>query len=431
MLSAELQLLFSDLASRLPLFTAEALTLLTTMYSGYSTNNLPTLQAAIHQLLRQRAVFPVQPAPDLPLLFFELPGTSPTTLLLYYHYDAASNDSASLLPFLASLAMLDLYQALNKPLPMTVKWLLDGNGDQKYPSLSMPSLAQQLQADYILWPQFSPEIASFPSLALGTRGYLGVSLSQKSPSQPFPSSYGSILPNPAWRLLWALHNLKDAREDILIEGFYDTLLPADDQAIAQLYALPSTLPLLPEEHPPFLLNLHDFQLHYTHLLTPTCSLLSFDTLPPTLAPSPTSHETPPALLPTQAQAAIDFYLVPAQEPEDIFMKLQQHLLNSGFSDLVFQHWAASYPTLISAEHPFVACLQKATSLAYGVAPTLLPLCADTFPFASTSLTSPLLVHYLPFKGPASNEESLLDPQHYARAIQQLTLILEMQATASP
>ena len=44
-------------------------------------------------------------------------------------------------------------------------------------------------------------------------------------SQDAHSSMGTVVPNPAWRLVWALASLKDMEEDIHIEGFYDMVSP--------------------------------------------------------------------------------------------------------------------------------------------------------------------------------------------------------------
>ncbi|MDX1447313.1 MAG: hypothetical protein R3333_14080, partial [Lishizhenia sp.] len=47
---------------------------------------------------------------------------------------------------------------------------------------------------------------------------------------------GSIFPNAAWRLVWALRSLKDEDEKILISGFYDDIQPPSEKDLDLLAA---------------------------------------------------------------------------------------------------------------------------------------------------------------------------------------------------
>ena len=57
---------------------------------------------------------------------------------------------------------------------------------------------------------------------LGLRGICYVELSVETASTDVHSGLGgSIFPNAAWRLVWALSTLKGEDERIRIKGFYD------------------------------------------------------------------------------------------------------------------------------------------------------------------------------------------------------------------
>ncbi|HTK10219.1 MAG TPA: peptidase dimerization domain-containing protein [Ktedonobacteraceae bacterium] len=412
--SSEERELFTCVESQLPHYLAEAEAWLATTNTDEQSGIL--LQDAIDQQLQQRGLFPEVLDREKSVLCTEKAGATSPTLLLYYHYDRTEN-ARGLLPFLASLAVLDLYHRLDRPLPINVKWLIDGSGARKFFPASEGRAS--LAADYILWHRAQQATESAPSLALGVKGYLSVSLSVETAAAPLASSYGAVLPNAAWRLLWALNSLKTAHEDILIEGFYDTLVPADDQLLEDLYTLPVSL--LPDGDqaalPPYLLQLHGFQLHYAHLLLPTCSIIRIESQLPGLALG-----NAPAHLPQQAQAQVDFYLVPAQDPEDIFAKVQQHLQQQDFPDIVLQQHAASYAASIPLTHPFVTSMQETITLANGTAPNVLPLTAENFPFASSAQIPPLLVYTLGRM--TAKEDTMLDAASYASAIKQLMLLLE-------
>jgi hypothetical protein len=380
-----------------------------------------SLQDAIRQHLTQRGLFPTTLDAAHAVLYAEEQGSSPITLLLYYHYDARADDAATLLPFLASLAIHDLYQSQNRPLPITIQWLIDGSGPGKF--FPDPGEIPSLSADYILWLAVHQATEAAPTLALGYKGYLSVSLSTATAATSLASSYGAIVPNPAWRLLWALNHLKDVNEYILIEGFYDKLVPADDQLTEILYTLPETLPEYADQPPPFLLQLHGFQLHYAHLLLPTCSIISFESQPS--EHTQMGHSLP--LLPSQAQAQVDFYLVPDQDPANIFAKIQEHLQNQGFSDLKLQWRTASYPSSLAPTHPFVTILQQAISDAQITGglpvPGILPLVAENFSFAHTSQMPPLVV-YTMGRMTTARDRYILNTENYTNAIKQLFFLIE-------
>ena len=190
-----------------------------------------------------------------------------------------------------------------------------------------------------------------------------MALAVKTADHELPSLYGTVAPNAAWRLLWALHSLKDAHEEILIDGFYDTLTTGDDDASVSSQTLPAITAALARQlgttQP--LLGLQDQQLYYTHLLTPTCTITRINS------------GSADAVIPAQAEAQVDFYLVPGQDPHDIFDKLQRHLLAQGFSDIQIRLLAANPPAYTPTTHPFVLQVQQATSVAYGHVAHILPL----------------------------------------------------------
>ncbi|NIR67204.1 MAG: peptidase dimerization domain-containing protein, partial [candidate division Zixibacteria bacterium] len=78
-----------------------------------------------------------------------------------------------------------------------------------------------------------------PFQALGMRGICYVELRVKTADVDSHSGLtGSIFPNAAWRLTWALNSLKDSNEKILIDGYYDNILPPSDTDIQLIEALP-------------------------------------------------------------------------------------------------------------------------------------------------------------------------------------------------
>ena len=77
-----------------------------------------------------------------------------------------------------------------------------------------------------------------PMVTLGVKGLLYVELTCETINRDAHSSYGTVLPNAAWRLVWALSTIKSPDERIQIEGFYDDVRPPTPEERAAVEAMP-------------------------------------------------------------------------------------------------------------------------------------------------------------------------------------------------
>ena len=248
------------------------------------------------------------------------------------------------------LALL-VYQEQYGTFPVNVQWRIDLT-HTPYPTPTGPHGYSPIQATACLCDLAEPSL--FPALALGTRGRLRTVLKVIGRQHGLHSLHGSFITNPAWRLTWALNTLKDRREDVCIDGFYDTLLPPDDDDVA-LLAHPS---LLAYNDDALLLGLQGQQARYTAQFVPSCTITSMSTMEPIMAQR--DNDPSPSWLPAQAQAILDFSLVPNQDPQDIYMKLQQHLLAQGMQDVQVEHLESVPPQHTQFRHAFVQAVYAAT-----------------------------------------------------------------------
>jgi acetylornithine deacetylase/succinyl-diaminopimelate desuccinylase-like protein len=306
------------------------------------------------------------------LLYVELRTETPRTLLFYH----SASHTQELAHIAALLSALDSCKNVLGFVPVNIQWLIDGSGTK----VNLEELGT-LQPDGCIC-YHAAETAQgsdgTPILAPATKGHLCVELQVHTASSTIDSMHGGVAPDALWRLLWALGTLKDAREDILIEGFYDTLAPVQDDVMTQLRSLPDTSADLAQcwgIHQP-LMGLQGFQFHYAHLLLPTCSM---NNIMSSVQPTGTSaDERAGTLLPVQAKAQVDFYLVPNQNPQDIFSKLQSHLQKQGFSDVQVRICSSSQPLSTPVDHPFIQLAISATEKAYEQTPYLLPTTVGSY-----------------------------------------------------
>ncbi len=383
-----------------------------------SSNRLPDNQSFLTPLatiLQQRGL--QSQLLDQQLLYAELKNEAPRTLLFYSTPRLSSHGIQELTDIAALLSALDACKKVLGFVPVNIQWLLDGNGTgAKQKELGM------LQSDgCICYHPTDTGLVSdgTPTLALATKGHLHVELAVQTASGTIESMHGGIAPDALWRLLWALGTLKDAREDILIEGFYETLTSMQDDVIAQLHTLPDGTHELTQHWgiPHSLMSLHGFQLHYVHFLLPTCTVNSITSDAPS---TNTANEQTETFLPTQAKAEVEFYLVPDQNPQDIFNKLERHLHKQGFSDVQARILSAASPLSTPVNNSFIQMAISATEKAYEQRPHVLPTTVGSY-------TSPArwMKDGMPIVFMARNNYNIeSDTNAFARIIKQIALLIE-------
>ncbi len=345
------------------------------------------------------------------LLYAEHSVNAPHTLLFIIGYDSSLDFELQLPALAAYFSAFSLYQNCGEIHPINVQWLF---GDvQNLTLAALSTFAQRQQGlrvpDGCIWYDcrvYEELLADRLFLATGTKGCLSVEMTAQTASTPLPSFYGGIVPNAAWRLLWAVNSLKDVREEVLIEGFYDMLEDFEDESVSELIAISENtdnnlLSRLQWGVPNFLFNLQGMQQYYAHFLMPTCTLTDFQS-PPLATAEGLSHSAFSSSIPPQARAYVDFHLVPQQTPEKVFSLLQDHLRKHNFSDIQLTLRAAYPPARTSSQNSFVQMVSQAIQQTQQVQqeqrqkPYLLPMLASPLPLFALRSVLDIPVVMLPF-----------------------------------
>jgi len=335
-----------------------------------------------------------------PIVYGEIGKKNGCTLLFYNHYDVQPPEPLELWktpPFqpdirggkiyargvadnkgniLLRLAALQAYLSLYGPLPFQVKFLMEGEEEVGSPHIIefVEGHRDLLKADACIWESGGVNFAGQPVLTMGCKGILYVELTAKGASRDAHSAGATHIPNPAWRLVHALSTLKDGQERILIDGFYDDVLPPSPEDIQALKKIP-----VEEEKvkrnlglKEFLLNLKGLELKKRALFEPTCNICGI-----------LSGYTGPGgktVLPSEARVKLDFRLVPNQKPEDIQKKLRAHLERYGFGDVVISTVEqGEYPARTPLNHPFVQLVREVAEEVYQQEAVLEPMTGGTGP----------------------------------------------------
>lgn len=334
-----------------------------------------------------------------PVVYGELEGESDKTLMFYDHYDVqppeplelwesdpwdpqirdgklyARGSSDNKGDLTARLCALEAYQNVMGKLPVTIKFVIEGEEEIGSPHLGqfVKEHKNLLDADGCIWEFGHKDLKDIPQIYLGLKGICYVELRAKGAASDQHSSWGTIVPNPAWRLVWALSTLKDEDEKIQIKGFTRRVRKPSKSELKAVQRLDFDEAGWREKfgirH--YLLKLRGNRLKYKHYFEPTCTICGIW--------SGYTGPGPKTVLPAEARAKIDFRLVPDQDPDEIVRLLRKHLKKHGFDDIEVIGMHGTYPARTPMDDPLVKVVQSTAQEIYGVAPVVHPTSAASGP----------------------------------------------------
>lgn len=343
----------------------------------------------------------ILPTGGNPVVFGEGAGRSDRTLLFYNHYDVqppepldlwetppftltrvgdtlrargVSDDKGQLITRMAAAAAV---RDVLGELPLRLKFMVEGEEEVGSPNIpgAISMYKDKLAADGCIWEFGGVDYSGRPEQTLGMRGLCYVELAVETAALDCHSGLGgSLIPNAAWRLVWALSTIKDVDERICIPGFYRNALPATERDLAYLAAQPDESVNLLETYgvDAFLGGMTGgTELRRAAVFEPTATINGLTS----------GYQGPGAktVLPAQASAKIDFRLVPDQTPEEIIPLLRAHLDAEGFGDVAVRYVAGVMPARTDPDHPFVQLSIKAAEDTYGMTPIVEPLIGGSGP----------------------------------------------------
>ena len=280
------------------------------------------------------------------------------------------------------MALAALREANNGSLPVNIKWVIEG--EEEVASVHLPEWMEQnaniLAADVCIWEFGGVDEAGHPEIICGLRGIAYFELRAKTIAYDAHSGVGgSLLPNAAWRLVWALSTLKDQNERILLPGHYDDVIQASANDLELLSAMPSQEEWLKREFgvTEFLDNATGVEYQRRAVFEPTCTICGLS--------GGYEGEGAKTVLPSQATAKVDFRLVPNQDPEKVRQSLRAHLDANGFADIEVVYLGGQKPGRVDPQNSYVQLALQTARVVYGKEPSLIPLVGGSgpiFPFVS-------------------------------------------------
>jgi acetylornithine deacetylase/succinyl-diaminopimelate desuccinylase-like protein len=335
-----------------------------------------------------------------PFVFGQIDGPSKRIMNIYNHYDVQPADPLDLWHsdpwgaevrdgriwargvadnkghLVARICAVDAWRKTRGDLPLTLRFIYEGEEEIGSPSIERwveEHKDEITPADGCIWEGGGKDFNGRVRLSCGLKGICYVELSATGANTDMHSSRATIVPNPLWRLVWALNTLKDEHENILIEGFNDRVLEptVEEQNILEETPFDEAEFLRTFGMDHFLLNLTGQQLKVKDMFKPTCTICGI-----------VGGYTEPGLktvLANAVSAKVDMRLVPDQDPREIFQLLRAHLDAHGFSDIEARLLAAEHPAKTDFNAPLVKAVRTAVQRVHGHDPVIVPITPGSGP----------------------------------------------------
>lgn len=324
------------------------------------------------------------------ILYSDNPGDTEGCLLLYNHYDVVHEGKAENwrtgAPFKAEVIdgkmyargvsdnkgglfcrihALETIRRIAGTLPVRVKLFVEGDEETSSPSMKRfmddrPELYRELtKADACIWEGGVTDDEGRPWVRFGVRGNCTFELSVQTADVDCHGRMGATVPSASWRLVWALSTLKNEDEEILIDGFYDDVVPAADSDLEVLHNFPYEEEKLKARmgFQVYLKNATGDELKRRIYMEPTLSICGLE--------AGELYNGPRGIVPHKALARISFYLAANQDPQKVHRQLRSHLDRHGFGDVSLTYKGGEGAVRTPVDIPLRETLFRAAEQVYG------------------------------------------------------------------
>jgi len=327
-----------------------------------------------------------------PIIYGEC-GGGPRSFLIYGHYDVqpvghlsewsfgpfaatihegklyargAANSKGDLV---ARLAAIEAYQKTFGKLPVSLRFIVEGEDGLGSPSLYRftNEHADLLKANGCIWDEGYRDTKDTPVISLGFKGITFIELRAFGARTDLHSKWGTIVPNPAWRLVQALATMTSPKGVITIDGFSSHIAPISEEDSEVLKTIEIDEAGLKREFRigSWVRSMKGQTLVKEHIFGATCTICGIQT----------GHTDAGAktVLPSTAMARLDFRLVPDLTGKIVTQLLREHLDVRGFRDIEIIE-LGSAPLAKSSAKSNVACaVISAANEVYEMSPLIYPM----------------------------------------------------------
>ncbi|MGD0329120.1 MAG: M20/M25/M40 family metallo-hydrolase [Nitrososphaeria archaeon] len=206
-------------------------------------------------------------------------------------------------------------------------------GEEEQGSVHIPEFAEKCsdelkkcEAIYMAQPSQWVKGAR-PVLTLGFKGVVYLELECTTNPLDVHSSQAAILPNPIWRMIWALNSMR-GEDGVLVEGFYENVEPPSEEDLNNVDSNADSIVKM-------MTSVYDVRQYRGTNIKVMARELIFEPSPINLAGAIGGWTGPATktIVPSKILVKVDVRLVPNMTGEEVVEKIKKHLNRHGFGDI--------------------------------------------------------------------------------------------------
>ena len=300
--------------------------------------------------------YDVQPAEPFDL--WEFPPFSATRKGNKIFGRGATDDKGELI---TRIKAVEAYLKTTGDVPCNIKFVIEGEEETGSAHIEdyLKKYKKKFSCDGVIWEFGYVDAKNRPIIGLGMKGLLFVELSIQESIRDAHSSLAVLIKNPAWRLIEAVHTLRDSEGKILIKDWYKDVLPFSKKDLDIISKEPFDQNAFKKEFgvKSFVGNKKGLDAKKALVGGATCNIAGFI--------SGYAGEGAKTVLPGNALVKIDFRLIPKMNPKKQVMLLKKHLKSKGFSDVKIKVFHGEAAARTDSSEPFVSQVKEAADKSFG------------------------------------------------------------------
>lgn len=259
--------------------------------------------------------------------------------------------------------------------PANVKCIFEGEEENGSPHLEQVVTDNRslLKADLAITADGPLHESGRPLIVFGVRGMVYVELTARGANRDLHSgNWGGPITNPVWRLVRLLNSMNDVKTGrVNVSGFYDRIKPIMVEDRKALRAIPLDREGISRELGIRLSELPEEEDYYTKLMMePTLNICG-------IYGGYTGAGTK-TIIPSKATAKLDARLVPDQDPDEVFGRLERHVAEHD-EGIEIKKLGSMKPSRTPLDNPFSSVIADAMKSATKKEPIIYPSLGASLP----------------------------------------------------
>jgi acetylornithine deacetylase/succinyl-diaminopimelate desuccinylase-like protein len=270
----------------------------------------------------------------------------------------ATDDKGELI---TRIKAVEAYLRTTGDVPCNIKFVIEGEEETGSAHIEeyLKKYQKKFSSDGVIWEFGYIDAKNTPIIGLGMKGLLFVELSVSESIRDAHSSLAVLIKNPAWRLIEAVHTLRDSNGKILIKDWYKDVSALSKKDLKIISDEPFDEDVFKKEFgiQSFLDDKKGLDAKKALVGGATCNIAGFV--------SGYTGDGAKTVLPGSALVKIDFRLVPKMDPKKQVMRLKHHLKSKGFSDVKIKIFHGEAAARTDSSNPFVSHVKSAADKVFG------------------------------------------------------------------